>query len=77
MFSPHLACKLVPQLREVDLAQVHLEPFGVVAAGRRRSDGLVHDAVQLLQHFGHVSCVAPVLQLLVDGLDVVVSFRIG
>ena len=49
----------------------------MVAAGRCGADGLVDDPVQLLEHLGHVGRVAPLLQLLVDGLDVVVALGIG
>ena len=77
VFAPHLLGELVPQLREVDLAQVHRQPLGVVLAGRLRPDGLVDDPVQLLEHLGHVGGVALLLQLLVDGLDVVVALGVG
>ena len=76
-FALHLLGELVAQLLEVDLAQVDREPLGVVVAGRLRADGLVDDPVQLLEHLGHVGRVAPLLQLLVDGLDVVVPLGVG
>ena len=73
----HLACELVAQLREVDPAQVDREPLGMVLARLLRADGLVDDPVQFLEHLGHVGGVAPLLQLLVDGLDVVVALGVG
>lgn len=77
MLPARLACKLGPQLREVDLAEVHGKPLGMVVTRCRRADCLIDDSVQLLEHLGHVSRVAPFLQLLVNGPNIVVALCIG
>ena len=54
-----------------------MSPSAWSSPGACGADGLVDDPVQLLEHLGHVGRVAPLLQLLVDRLDVVVALRVG
>ena len=64
-------------LFQVDLAEIEGQPLGLIVARRLRADGLVDDPVQFLEQLGHVGRVAPLGQLLVDRLDVVVPLGIG
>ena len=61
----------------IDLAEVEGQPLSLVVARRLRADGLVHNAVQLLQEVCHVRGIAPLRKLLVDCLDVVVPLGVG
>ena len=54
-----------------------VSPSAWSSPGACGADGLVDDPVQFLEHLGHVGRVAPLLQLLVDRLDVVVPLGIG
>ena len=52
------------------------QPFGVICSRLLRADGLVDDLMQFFEQFGHVRGVAPFLQFLVDGFDVIVALGI-
>src|SRR5262249_17457409 len=75
--ATNLIREFVAKSDEVDLAQVHREPFGLVLPRRRSADRFIHDPVQFLEEFCNVGGVAPVLKLLINGLHIVVGFNIA
>src|SRR2546426_668449 len=59
------------------MAQVVEARPGLTVSGRGGTDGFVDDAVKFLHQVGDVGKIAPLLELLVDGLDVVVALGVG
>ncbi|MFO1422397.1 MAG: hypothetical protein U1F70_01910 [Candidatus Competibacteraceae bacterium] len=72
----HFLGEFVPQLFQVDPAQV--VELGFLESFDRglRADRFVDDAVQCLEQFRHVGRVAPFAQFLVDGFEVVVPLGV-
>ena len=61
----------------IDLAEVESQSLRLIIARRLGADRLVDDPVQFFQQVGHVRRVAPLGQLLVDRLDIVMPLGIG